>query len=297
MLEREKDQIEVFRCTVLDGSLAVALQPVFRLSDRSLDHYEALARFETVTGDESPAKYLNFAENAGLIAEFDYAMANQVINIVRASGDGSALPTVAINLSAKSLSNPRFLNSLVGMLNRDRMVASSLGFEVTGSGDLDNLASINNALQALKRTGACVGLDDFGIGGSDVNIFKRLDVDYLKFDGGYVASISETPRAAAYLKSITQLCDELEIITVAKKVENETDMAFLADNGFGYGQGYLFGKPRLASTVLSSPQQAAPDEPKSPLDRSEKGITKSDDEGIDGDDNRAEDAHLEAEVD
>ncbi len=278
LLQDEMERINAFRCTVLAGSLAVAFQPVVRLADRHLDHYEALARFETFTDDESPAEHLDFAENTGLISEFDYAMANNVIELVSSFGHVDGLPTVAINLSARSLVNRRFMRSLGQLLNRYQSVARLMRFEITDSCDLVNLAPVNVALQELRRTGARVGLDDFGVGGADLDVLRRLDVDYVKIDGRYVESVLETPRATSFLKAITGLCDDLGIATVAKAVESETIRTFLAENGVSYGQGYLFGKPRLATSVLLAHEQAGPAAMDVPLDWSDAYDEDDDDD-------------------
>jgi len=284
LLQDEMERINAFRCTVLAGSLAVAFQPVVRLSDRHLDHYEALARFDTFTDDDSPAEHLDFAENTGLISEFDYAMANNVIEQVDSFSHVDGLPAVAINLSARSLVNRRFMRSLEQLLNRYQRVARLIRFEITDSCDLVNLSPVNAALQELRRTGAKVGLDDFGVGGADLDVLRRLDVDYVKIDGRYVESVLETPRATSFLKAITGLCDDLGIATVAKAVESETICSFLADNGVSFGQGYLFGKPRLATSVLLAHEQAGSAAMDSPLDWSDSQDDDDDDEDYDDED-------------
>lgn len=289
LLQDEMERINAFRCTVLAGSLAVAFQPVVRLADGYLDHYEALARFETFTDDESPAEHLNFAENAGLISEFDYAMATNVIELIASFEHVQGLPTVAINLSARSLVNRRFMRSLELLLNRYQSVAKLIRFEVTDSCDLVNLAPVNAALQELRRTGARVGLDDFGVGGADLDVLRGLDVDYIKIDGRYVESVLETPRATSFLKAITGLCDDLDVATVAKSVESDTIGTFLAENGVRFGQGYLFGKPRLASSVLMAHEQAGAAIMERPLDWADAPDDDDDEEDYEDEDYDDED--------
>lgn len=299
LLLDEMERINAFRCTVLAGSLAVAFQPVVRLSDRHLDHFEALARFNTFTETDSPAEHLDFAENTGLISEFDYAMANNVIELLHSFEHVPGVPTVAINLSARSLVDRRFMRSLSHLLGRYQRVARQIRFEVTDSCDLVNLEPVNTALQELRRSGAQVGLDDFGVGGADLEVLRRLDVDYVKIDGRYVESILETPRAQSFLKAITGLCNDLGIGTVAKSVETETTHAFLTENGVGFGQGYLFGKPRLATSVLLAHEQNGPEALNQPLDwadepdEDDEDEEDYDDEDYDDEDNDADEGGVE----
>jgi EAL domain-containing protein (putative c-di-GMP-specific phosphodiesterase class I)/GGDEF domain-containing protein len=250
LLDDEASRVTAFRSTVLSGSLAVALQPIVDLSDRSLDHYEALARFEAFTDGESPAEHLRFAEEAGLIAEFDYAMACQVIEMLDSYNNPEAMPPVSVNLSARSLLNELFMKSLIAMLDRYPPIVPLLGFEITDSCDLIDLVPVNHALQTLSELGVAVGLDDFGVAGADVDVLRQLDVNFIKIEGTYVDSVSATPRASSFLKAITGLCADLGITSIAKSVESDESAAFLTEHGVEFGQGYLFGEPAFATSIL-----------------------------------------------
>ena len=248
--EFQEVELKAFRTTVLGGSLSIALQPVVRLPDRQIDHYEALARFDPISGGDSPAHYLSLAERAGIIAEFDFAMTQQVLELIDSHTDGSDLPPIAINLSALSLSNAKVLRPLLRLLNRFSMHESRLAFEVTESSNIRNLEPVNFAIQQLRKAGVSVGLDDFGADNADLAILSKLDVDYIKIDGSYIEKLMETPKAKPYLKAITTLCDDLDIGLVAKSVEYEATAAFLSENGIRCAQGFLFGAPQYASSVL-----------------------------------------------
>lgn len=267
-------QIKAFRCTVLSGNLSISLQPVVSLPERDIMHYEALARFQPISGGESPAHYLGLAERSGLMAEFDYCMAQQVVEMINAYDHTDALPPIAVNLSAVSLTNKRFLRSMLRLLNRRLAVAGALAFEVTHSSDLKHAAPVNAAIQHLRQAGAPVGLDDFGAKNADINMLSRLNVDYVKIDGRYVESLLETPRAKSFLKAITSLCDDLGIETVAKAVETEATAQFLAENGVSCGQGYLFGKPRYAASVLNDLQHAPANAPATSQDEPSPAATE-----------------------
>lgn len=249
-LDDEAARVTAFRSTVLSGSLAVALQPIVDLADRSVDHYEALARFEAFTDGESPAEHLRFAEDVGLIPEFDYAMACQVIELLDSFDNPAAMPPVSINLSAPSLLNELFMKSLTALLERRPHIVPLLGFEITDSCDLIDLVPVNHALQTLSECGVAVGLDDFGVAGADVDILRQLDVNFVKIEGSYVESVRTTPRAASFLKAITGLCNDLGITGIAKSVESDDAATFLAENGVEYGQGFVFGEPCFATSIL-----------------------------------------------
>lgn len=271
--EFEKVQLRAFRCTVQSGGFSVALQPVVKLADRELDHYEALARFEHLTGDSSPAHYLRLAERSSLIAEFDYAMINQVVELLSESANLENQPPIAVNLSAVSLSNERFVRSLLRRLNSQTLPPGYLAVEITDSGKLKDLSSVNVAVQSLRQAGIPIGLDDFGSDSADLNMLSKVQVDYVKIDGQYIARLLEMPKAKSFLRAISILCEELEVETVAKAVENEATAEFLCKYGISHAQGRLFGSPRYASSVLFEPQHTAvpeaDDAPELPQDASD----------------------------
>ena len=95
-----------------------------------------------------------------------------------------------------------------------------------------------------------VGLDDFGVAGADVDVLRQLDVNFIKIEGTYIERVRETPRATSFLKAVTGLCADLGITTIAKSVESNEAAAFLAKNGVEFGQGYVFGEPTFATSVL-----------------------------------------------
>ena len=250
LLDDEAARVTAFRSTVLSGSLAVALQPIVDLSDNTLDHYEALARFEAFTDGDSPAEHLRFAEDVGLIPEFDYAMACQVVELLDSFDNPDGLPPISVNLSARSLLNELFMKSLAALFDRYPHIVPLLGFEVTDSCDLVDLVPVNHALQTMSEWGVAVGLDDFGVAGADVDVLRQLDVNFIKIEGTYIEQVRETPRATSFLKAVTGLCSDLGITTIAKSVESNEAAAFLAENGVEFGQGYVFGEPAFATSVL-----------------------------------------------
>jgi EAL domain-containing protein (putative c-di-GMP-specific phosphodiesterase class I) len=243
MLKDTLGRMEAFRRLLATGNFQVAFQPIVALSDRTVHHHEALVRFTDDPAQTSPFELIKFAEDTDLILEFDYAMCRRVIRMIESAGS-EALP-IAVNLSARSLTNDRFLASLTTLLDRYPGMSKSLLFEVTESFNISDLHAANAALQALRERGYQVALDDFGVGATNLDSLRQLHVDFVKIDGSYVSSVLTTLRSKAFLKAIVELCSELSIKTIAEFVEDEQTALFLHYNGVQFGQGYLFGKPQL----------------------------------------------------
>ena len=68
-----------FRSLTSANDFQIAFHPILDARTGSVHHYEALVRFNG-NFEESPYKYITFAEEAGLIPEFDIAMARKCVD-------------------------------------------------------------------------------------------------------------------------------------------------------------------------------------------------------------------------
>ena len=248
MLKDTIGRMEAFRELVSESKFDIAYQPIVSLTDRKIHHYEALVRFSG--GDQSPYELITFAEDLDMITSFDQSMCERAIEEIESS-DSLHVP-IAINLSAKSIQNSDFINALETMLAKNSDLSSKLMFEVTESYEIADLAAANKAIQTLRGRGFRVCLDDFGVGATNFDYLRVLQVDYVKIDGSYVRSVLTEPQAKSFLKAIVHLCDDLGIQTIAEFVEDDETARFLRANRVRFGQGYLFGKPELGLPSLTA---------------------------------------------
>ncbi len=254
MVQDTIEQISEFKKIIHGGAFKVALQPIVNLADSKVHHYEALARFDA-NGSASPYALITFAEEVGVISEFDLAMTRRVIELMKRTGGGGDKATYAVNLSGRSLGNQVFVESLLRLLKDSDVPRDRLWFEVTESAHIEDLEATNRLIQNLRRAGHRVCLDDFGAGAAAFQYLRAFDIDLVKIDGSYVREALTAPNNKAFLKSMAGLCTDLNIGVVAEMIEDRETVAFLRDCGIRFGQGYLFGKPALASgpTVVKRP--------------------------------------------
>jgi EAL domain-containing protein (putative c-di-GMP-specific phosphodiesterase class I) len=246
MVDSTVQRIAEFRTLLNNAAFAVAFQPIVDLRTRQPHHYEALARFNTPSGkDKSPYETITFAEQAGLICDFDLAMCAKVFEWLDEAGLQGHCYKVAVNISGSSISNPNFVSALHRLLDQVRCDRDSILFEITESAKIKDLGKVNMALQSLRQAGHKVCLDDFGAGAAAFQYLRDLEVDVVKIDGAYVKGALKTAKGVAFLKAMAGLCNDLGIETVAEMVEEEKYVAFLQDCGVDFGQGYLFGRPSL----------------------------------------------------
>jgi len=215
-------------------------QPIVYLQDRNPHHYEVLLRFED---GRSPFADVMFAEEINIVHELDLAVAYGAINRISQSAVKGLDLRLAINMSARSLLNDNFLNmfdELAGKLGRQR---SNLIVEVTESAKLDDLPKAASSVDRLRSAGHLVCLDDFGAGASSLPYLQQLQVDFVKIDGAYIRSITESLRERAIVQGVLTTCRCLNIKTVAEMIEKEDQHKCLLDLGTDLGQGWLYGRP------------------------------------------------------
>ncbi len=247
MLADTKRMLVKFKEITTKGSFDIMLQPIVDLKSLEVHHYEALVRFQEQGKNSSPFQYITFAEEAGIIHEFDMAMCKKVIEKIKRGKQQGANLTLAVNLSGKSLQNPAFVDELVEQIKPLDTMRDNLMFELTESSQIQNLESVNNVLSKLRKFGHHVCLDDFGAGAAGFQYLRALEIDTLKIDGVYIRDGLKDSNSKALLQSMAKLCTEIEVDTIGEWVETKEQWEFLKEIGVGYGQGYLFGKPAMGT--------------------------------------------------
>lgn len=253
MLGDTKQKLEKFRATITGNEYDIVLQPIVNLESNKTHHYEALTRLHDVSQGESPFRFITFAEQLGVIGDFDLAVCRRVINLLKNSNELSGELSIAVNISGRSLQSDGFVDALVEILVSCSSIRKNLMFELTESAEIKDLEATNRVLQKIRKMGHSVCLDDFGAGASGFQYLKALEADYVKIDGMYIRDALGSRNGRAFLKSMAKLCSDLGIKTVGECVEDVAQANFLKEIGVDYGQGYFFGRPaeRISGSCMA----------------------------------------------
>jgi EAL domain-containing protein (putative c-di-GMP-specific phosphodiesterase class I) len=230
---------------------SLVYQPVVALKEGDLHHFEALARFEP---GASPGPSICLAEELGLISDLDLAVARKVAVVL---ADQKPNIEIAANVSAASLMQPSFQKALAALTEHDARLRPRLLLELTETHCLTDLEAADRAIQGLRRLGHPVCLDDFGAGHASLDYLRRLEVDFIKFDGRYIRTLTAGSRDEVILKHMVGLCRELRIGTIAEMIETAETARLAEGIGLGLGQGWFFAKPS-AELVYPPPSTALP---------------------------------------
>lgn len=233
------ERIDAFGRMVKHDDFKIVYQPIVALSDKSLHHFEVLSRFEAET---SPYEAIRFAEETGLVEDFDIAVLMKVCAMLEAAETDPRL-VVAVNISGRSLGSDLFAGLVQRELAQHPKLAGRLALEITESAEIKDLSRLDAIVQRIRQRGFEVCLDDFGAGSASFQYLRALKVDWVKIDGLYIRRVLKDSRDRAMIESLVDLCKKLGVRTVAEQIENPDEAAALRHIGVELGQGWLFGKP------------------------------------------------------
>jgi EAL domain-containing protein (putative c-di-GMP-specific phosphodiesterase class I) len=150
---------------------------------------------------------------------------------------------LSVNVSARQFHDRGFVDSVLAVLERTGANPHHLKLELTESLLVSNVEDVIAKMQLLKAHGVGFSLDDFGTGYSSLSYLKRLPLEQLKIDQGFVRDILDDPNDAAIAKMVIALADSLSLGVIAEGVETQAQQAFLQGMGCLEYQGYLYSPP------------------------------------------------------
>jgi diguanylate cyclase (GGDEF)-like protein len=220
-------------------------QPIVPLDPtESSPCYEVLLRVADDSGRISPpGKFIQIAEQQGLMAEVDrFVLNNTLEHLSRNILHARRIKYVAVNLSGMSLNDERFLSDAIAMLREHESVARHVMIEITESVALSDIDSTRRFVEQMRGLGARVALDDFGAGYTSFSYLKSFPASIVKIDGGFIRDLNRHPANYAITRAITALCHELKIQCVAEWVEDIPTLVGLMELDMDYAQGYIFSE-------------------------------------------------------
>ena len=216
------------------------------LGENQLTGVEALVRWQHPRrGMVSPAEFIPLAEETGLILPLGlWVLETACVQLALwATRPERAHLTMAVNVSAYQFHQDDFVSQVLAVLARSGANPQRLKLELTESLLISNIEDVIVKMAVLKAQGVGFSLDDFGTGYSSLSYLKRLPLDQLKIDQGFVRDILIDPNDAAIARMVIVLADSLGLAVIAEGVETEAQRVFLADQNCHAYQGYLLSRP------------------------------------------------------
>ncbi|MBG0832285.1 GGDEF domain-containing protein [Planomonospora sp. ID67723] len=236
---------------LLENQFAIEYQPVVDLATSRVTAVEALVRWWKEGAFVPPEQFLGPAEDTGLIvplSEWILREACQEVAAWRASGWDIGL---SLNLSARQITAPRFVETVESALAESGLPPSALTLEVIEEMLVEDAEEIVTRLSELRELGVRLAIDDFGTGYASLAFLRQLPVDMIKIDPSFVSGLGRDETLSLLTRTIVRLGHDLGLIVVAEGIERPEQLELLREMGCTRGQGYLVARPMAPRGVDS----------------------------------------------
>ena len=238
------------RRALAEDELVLHYQPKLNMADGSVTAVEALVRWNHPRhGLLYPDAFLPLAEQTGLIDPLTDWVVTAALTQMRAWSGAAAELSVAVNVSARNLSQASFADRVLAAVALSGLAPARLVLEITETALFTDVERATVGLSRLDSAGVMISLDDFGQGQTSLGYLSRLPLHELKVDRAFVTDMTREPTNAAIVRSLVELAHNLGFVVVAEGVEDAHTLGALAEMGCDFAQGYLMARPMPADAV------------------------------------------------
>ncbi len=235
------------------NQLSFVFQPIVSLETGETHSVEALLRWRHATaGDIGPAEFIPIAEESNLILALgEWVLregARQMADWIDRLGP-AAPPTISLNLSRKQFIRSDLPEQIRGILKQTGLPAERLQLEVTEDAFASDVKAAIAAMNAIKRLGVQLAIDDFGAGCSTFASLHEFPADVLKVDRSLLSDIEQSKDTAALIHSLAVLVRNLGLTMVAEGIERASQAVVAQELGCQLAQGYFFARPMPADKL------------------------------------------------
>jgi EAL domain-containing protein (putative c-di-GMP-specific phosphodiesterase class I) len=245
----------------LDYATKKRTEPIIDTVIRAIERKHVLLAYQPIVHAKNPLKPAFYE---GLIRIMDDARdiipAKDFITIVETLETGRIIDCLAlelglnalaecptlrlsINMSARSIGYPRWMETLEKGLSMDGTIAERLILEITEDSAMMMPELVKVFMANLHKRGISFALDDFGAGFTAFRFLKQFHFDIVKIDGQFIRNINEDADNQVLTTALVAIANQFDMLSVAECVETQEEMSFLQDLGFDCLQGYLTGRP------------------------------------------------------
>jgi diguanylate cyclase (GGDEF)-like protein len=226
------------------GELRLYYQPKIAVGSGEFEGLEALLRWEHPRhGLLQPAEFLPLAEYTSLMSMLTDWVLDAALAQLIDWGDELGEITMSVNVSARNLTEPNFVQRVGSALRRYRVPASRLMLEVTETAMFVDPQHVRSTLGDLDHAGIRISLDDFGQGQTSLRFLSGLPLSEVKIDREFVCDMVTLPSHAAIVRSVVDLAHRLDLTVVAEGVEDAAALTALEAMGCDSAQGFLLAYP------------------------------------------------------
>ena len=245
--------LESFERALSEKWIQIYYQPIVRAINRRVCDEEALARWiDPVQGILSPAEFIPYLEEAGMIYRLDLYVLERVLeHMKRKEVEGFYIVPHSINLSRSDFDACDMVEEIKRRVDAAGISRDRISIEITESVIGSDFDYMKTQIERFQDLGFPVWMDDFGSGYSSMDVLQSIRFDLLKFDMGFMRRLDESENGRIILTELMKLASALGVDTICEGVETAEQAQFLQEIGCSKLQGFLFSRPTPIKAVLA----------------------------------------------
>lgn len=241
--QRDRGTLAMVQQALARGDARLAYQPIVRADGKGVAFFEGLIRILDETGRVIPARdFMGAVEDTDIGRQIDCAALQFGLTMLQ-QNPGLRL---SINMSARSVGYPRWMQILRTCLRDNPTVVERLILEITESSVMIMPEIVAIFMEDLQDKGITFALDDFGSGYTAFRHFKTFYFDILKIDGQFTRNIAQDADNQVLSEALIGLARHFDMLVVSESVETAEEAQWLAAAGVDCMQGYYYGAPSMS---------------------------------------------------
>jgi cyclic-di-GMP phosphodiesterase TipF (flagellum assembly factor) len=250
----EKTILDIVRDGLRENGVELALQPIVSLPQRKRRYYECFSPIRAGADRVLlPDQYIDIAERHGLITAVDNLMLFRCIQLIRRLRRGNSSAGFFLNISHHTLADRDFFQQFINLMSQHVELAPNLVFEFAQRGIESADQAVWADLGRLAQMGFRFSIDQIYSLDIDVADLSSRHVRFLKFGADTLLSAVAAGQIGEDPGALKRILDSYAIDLVVDRIESETVLRELLDLHIDFGQGYLFGEPRLVRNDAAAP--------------------------------------------
>jgi EAL domain-containing protein (putative c-di-GMP-specific phosphodiesterase class I)/GGDEF domain-containing protein len=239
-------------------------QPIVPLTQGGCASVEALLRWRHPTrGLIAPPDFIHVAIDSGVMLELGRRVLRAACGAITRLRTRSGLEDleITVNMSAPEILLPGTAEAVRSELLAHGLPPRALMLEITETSLMVDMERAANAIAEIRALGVGISLDDFGTAYSSLSWLRKLPIDKIKIDRGFIAGITNEPEDLAIVKSIIDLAKAFRRQVVAEGVETREQLRLLRQLGVDHAQGFLIAPPLPLDEIDPAALRTPADEP------------------------------------
>ncbi len=243
------------RQAIADGQVSTAYQPSYDLQTQTIIGFEAALKWQSLEfGEVPPERFIAIAEETGLIHDLCDMRLRQACHTARQWPEPIWL---AIDIVPAQLKDRRLADHILRTLTMTGLTPGRLQVEISESALVANMDAAADLITALREAGVKVALDNFGTGYSSLYHLRRVRVDKVKIDPGFIATMTSESESAAIVNALIGLGQGLGLTVAADGINDLREGVSLMGSGCLQGQGALFGGELTGAETVTAASDPA----------------------------------------